>query len=107
MVQPDNLNRYVEVPAEQREARMDADPELDDTLRQRLRELFDADASVVHMTVRSAMSVATAAVVPAAHCVRSCEEIRELAVPLLHGSYYEVRPPGLDGEMKCPVANGE
>ena len=29
--------------------------------------------------------------------MRSCEEIRELAVPLLHGGYYEVRPPGLDG----------
>jgi Flp pilus assembly CpaF family ATPase len=29
--------------------------------------------------------------------VRSCEEIRELAVPITHGSYYEVRPPALDG----------
>jgi pilus assembly protein CpaF len=29
--------------------------------------------------------------------VRVCEEIRELAVPLAHGAYYEVRPPGLDG----------
>src|SRR5262249_9111997 len=27
----------------------------------------------------------------------SCEEIRELAVPVLHGGYYEVRPTGLDG----------
>ena len=35
--------------------------------------------------------------VPASHCVRSCEEIREPAVPLVHGAYYEVRPPGLDG----------
>ncbi|GIU87480.1 MAG: type II secretion system protein E [Acidimicrobiia bacterium] len=35
--------------------------------------------------------------VPPSHCVRCCEEIRELAVPLLHGAYYEVRPPGLDG----------
>jgi pilus assembly protein CpaF len=34
---------------------------------------------------------------PAAHCVRACEEIRELAVPITHGSYYEVRPPALDG----------
>jgi pilus assembly protein CpaF len=34
---------------------------------------------------------------PPGHCVRSCEEIRELAVPLTHGSYYEVRPPSLDG----------
>jgi pilus assembly protein CpaF len=37
------------------------------------------------------------AAVPAHHCVRSCEEIRELAIPLVHGAYYEVRPPGLDG----------
>jgi pilus assembly protein CpaF len=34
---------------------------------------------------------------PAGHCVRACEEIRELAVPITHGSYYEVRPPALDG----------
>ena len=32
-----------------------------------------------------------------AHCVRCCEEIREIAVPVVHGAYYEVRPPGLDG----------
>ena len=37
------------------------------------------------------------AAAPAHHCVRSCEEIRELAVPLVHGGYYEVRPAGLDG----------
>jgi hypothetical protein len=35
--------------------------------------------------------------VPASHCVRSCEVIRGLAVPRVHGAYYEVRPPGLDG----------
>ena len=34
---------------------------------------------------------------PPGHCVRSCEEIRELAIALNHGGYYEVRPPGLDG----------
>jgi len=34
---------------------------------------------------------------PPSHCVRSCEEIRELAIPITHGSYYEVRPPALDG----------
>jgi pilus assembly protein CpaF len=34
---------------------------------------------------------------PANHCVRACEEIRELAVPITHGSYYEVRAPALDG----------
>jgi pilus assembly protein CpaF len=34
---------------------------------------------------------------PANHCIRCCEEVRELAVPLTHGAYYEVRPAGLDG----------
>jgi pilus assembly protein CpaF len=35
--------------------------------------------------------------VPIDHCVRACEEVRELHVPLIHGSYYEARPPSLDG----------
>ncbi|HEU4320362.1 MAG TPA: ATPase, T2SS/T4P/T4SS family [Acidimicrobiia bacterium] len=35
--------------------------------------------------------------VPIDHCIRACEEVRELHVPLLHGSYYEARPPSLDG----------
>jgi pilus assembly protein CpaF len=34
---------------------------------------------------------------PTDHCVRACEEVRELHVPLVHGSYYEARPPSLDG----------
>jgi pilus assembly protein CpaF len=34
---------------------------------------------------------------PVDHCVRSCEEVRELHVPLVHGSYYEARPPSIDG----------
>jgi len=37
------------------------------------------------------------AAVPADHCIRSCEEVRELHVPLVHGSYYESRPASLDG----------
>jgi len=37
------------------------------------------------------------AAVPSDHCVRACEEIRELHVPIVHGSYYEARPPSLDG----------
>jgi pilus assembly protein CpaF len=36
--------------------------------------------------------------VPAGHCVRCCEEVRELHVPLVHGSFYESRPPSLDGK---------
>jgi pilus assembly protein CpaF len=35
--------------------------------------------------------------VPIDHCIRACEEVRELHVPLVHGSYYEARPPALDG----------
>lgn len=35
--------------------------------------------------------------VPVEHCIRACEEVRELYVPLVHGSYYEARPPSLDG----------
>jgi pilus assembly protein CpaF len=34
---------------------------------------------------------------PATHCLRCCEEVRELHVPIVHGSFYEARPPGLDG----------
>jgi pilus assembly protein CpaF len=34
---------------------------------------------------------------PAHHCIRCCEEVRELHVPLVHGSFYESRPPSLDG----------
>lgn len=37
------------------------------------------------------------AAVPVDHCIRACEEVRELHVPLVHGSYYEARPPALDG----------
>ncbi len=37
------------------------------------------------------------AAVPIDHCIRACEEVRELHIPLIHGSYYEARPPSLDG----------
>jgi pilus assembly protein CpaF len=37
------------------------------------------------------------AAVPVHHCIRACEEIRELHVPIIHGSYYEARPPMMDG----------
>jgi hypothetical protein len=46
---------------------------------------------------KTTLGAALLSAVPASHCGRSCEEIRELAVPLVHGAYYEVRPPGLDG----------
>ncbi len=37
------------------------------------------------------------AATPPDRCIRSCEEVRELHVPLIHGSYYEARAPSLDG----------
>jgi pilus assembly protein CpaF len=46
---------------------------------------------------KTTLAAALLAAAPPSHCVRSCEEIRELAVPMTHGSYYEVRPPALDG----------
>jgi pilus assembly protein CpaF len=46
---------------------------------------------------KTTLAAALMSAVPAVHCVRCCEEIRELAVPIMHGTYYEVRLPGLDG----------
>src|SRR4029079_7387914 len=46
---------------------------------------------------KTTLLAALLAAAPAHHCVRSCEEIRELAIPLVHGGYYELRPEGLDG----------
>jgi pilus assembly protein CpaF len=46
---------------------------------------------------KTTLAAALLSAVPTSHCVRSCEEIRELAVPVLHGGYYEIRPAALDG----------
>ena len=46
---------------------------------------------------KTTMLAALLSAAPASQCVRCCEEIREVSVPLTHGGYYEVRPPGLDG----------
>lgn len=46
---------------------------------------------------KTTMASALIAAGPANHCVRSCEEVREISVPVTHGGYYEVRPPSLDG----------
>lgn len=35
---------------------------------------------------------------PSTRCIRCCEEVRELHIPLVHGSFYEARPAGLDGK---------
>ena len=46
---------------------------------------------------KTTLAAALLAAGPANHCVRSCEEIREITVPVTHGAYYEVRPPAIDG----------
>jgi pilus assembly protein CpaF len=46
---------------------------------------------------KTTLAAALLAAAPAGHCTRCCEEIREIAVPITHGGYYEVRPPALDG----------
>jgi pilus assembly protein CpaF len=66
---------------------------LDALMRVRSRITVSGEPGAGKTTLAGALLAA----VPAGHCVRACEEIRELTVPLAHGSYYEVRPPGLDG----------
>jgi pilus assembly protein CpaF len=46
---------------------------------------------------KTTLAAALLAATPPSHCTRCCEEIREIAVPITHGAYYEVRPPALDG----------
>jgi pilus assembly protein CpaF len=52
---------------------------------------------------KTSLLAALLAAVPTNHCIRSCEEIRELAVPITHGSFYEARPPGLDGASEVSL----
>jgi pilus assembly protein CpaF len=47
---------------------------------------------------KTSLLSAMMAAAPPTHCLRCCEEVRELHVPIVHGSYYEARPPSLDGE---------
>lgn len=46
---------------------------------------------------KTTLAAALLSAAPTAHCVRCCEEVRELSVPITHGGYYEVRPAALDG----------
>jgi pilus assembly protein CpaF len=46
---------------------------------------------------KTSLLSALVAATPANHCIRCAEEIRELSAPVTHGSYYEARPPALDG----------
>jgi pilus assembly protein CpaF len=48
-------------------------------------------------TGKTTLTSACIASVPGHMCIRVCEEIRELNVPIIHGQYYEARPPSLDG----------
>jgi pilus assembly protein CpaF len=53
---------------------------------------------------KTSLLAAMLAAVPAEHCVRCVEEVRELQVPLSpHSSYYEARPAGLDGVGEVSV----
>jgi pilus assembly protein CpaF len=53
---------------------------------------------------KTSLLAALLAAVPADHCVRCVEEVRELQVPLSpHSSYYEARPGGLDGGGEVSV----
>jgi pilus assembly protein CpaF len=62
-------------------------------MRQRTRIAVSGEPGAGKTTLLAALLAAA----PASHCIRCCEEIRELAVPLTHGGYYEVRPPAVDG----------
>ena len=45
---------------------------------------------------KTSLLAALIAASPPNHCIRAVEEVRELFVPIVHGSYYESRPPSLD-----------
>jgi pilus assembly protein CpaF len=45
---------------------------------------------------KTSLLAALVAASPPTHCIRAVEEVRELFVPIVHGSYYESRPPSLD-----------
>lgn len=66
-----------------------------------LSTAMDANASVIVSgppgAGKTSFLSALISAVPIEHCIRACEEVRELHVPLIHGSYYEARPPSLDG----------
>ncbi len=47
---------------------------------------------------KTSLLTALVGAAPSDRCIRVCEEIRELTVPLTMGSYYETRPPSLSGE---------
>jgi len=66
---------------------------LDAVMRFRSRVAVSGEPGAGKTTLLAALLAA----VPPEHCVRACEEIRELSVPFAHGAYYETRPPAIDG----------
>lgn len=66
-----------------------------------LRAAMHASTSMVLSgapgTGKTTLTSACIGSVPSNHCIRVCEEIRELNVPIIHGQYYEARPASLDG----------
>lgn len=62
-------------------------------MQSRTRIVISGEPGAGKTTLLSAMLVSS----PPHHCIRSCEEIREISVDIHHGAYYEVRPTGLDG----------
>ncbi len=52
---------------------------------------------------KTSLLSALLAAVPGNRCIRCCEEIRELWVPITHGSFYEARPPGMDGATEVSL----
>lgn len=62
-------------------------------MQTRSRIVVSGEPGAGKTTLLSALLLA----VPGHHCVRCCEEIREIAVDFNHGGYYEVRHPGVDG----------
>jgi len=52
---------------------------------------------------KTTMLAALLAAVPPEHCVRACEEIRELSASFPLGAYYETRPPALDGSSEITL----
>lgn len=52
---------------------------------------------------KTSMLAALLAAVAPNRCVRVCEEIRELSVPLTLGACYETRPPGIGGDAEITL----
>ena len=72
---------------------------LDAVMRFRSRVAVSGEPGAGKTTLLAALLAS----VPPEHCVRACEEIRELSVPFAHGAYYETRPPALDGSSEITL----